>query len=119
MAHRCLKLVAKPNELIAARAALALHDRAPVFVDKYPTWTLGADGALGEATLVLAMIGDQGPELAQNACRTLIPWFSVGTAVLCGTTAGVEGKTELGEVLCAKVIINPEPSRLEKDRVLP
>jgi len=116
--ERVLFLVAKQTEIIAARAVLGVQEVEPIFVENYPTWLVPAEAA-DQREIVLSMIGDQGPETASNACQTLIPRFEVGQAALCGMTAGMRERTNLGDVLCAKTVINPEGARLEPGIRLP
>lgn len=114
-----LLLVAKPNELIGARAALDLLDIDPTFISDYPIWQRPLSDSDDDAGVVLSMIADQGPETAINACQTLIRHFKASVAVLCGTTAGMREKTEIGDVLVAHTVVNSEPARLELEGALP
>jgi nucleoside phosphorylase len=119
MARKVLILVAKPNELVAARAALDLQSVQPLVIHGYRVWhsTIGSGEEV--TPVLLSMIGDQGPNLAANACHALIPHFGVNVAILCGTAAGVRGKTALGDVITAQVVKDIAGSRLELAGELP
>lgn len=118
--RRVLFLITTPNEVMAARAVFAIEKKdKPVSFEGYKTWTFTLGEAVTASTGVLAVIGVRGAEAAQNACRTLVAQFDATAVVLCGMTAGVRGKTNLGDVLSARVVINPEPERREKGAVLP
>src|SRR5262245_12759581 len=56
----CLVLVAKPNELRAARAVLFPDVGEPHIVEGYPTWEWSRDAKSRSIRFVLAMIGDAG-----------------------------------------------------------
>jgi nucleoside phosphorylase len=114
-----LILVAKPNELRVARRVLGVLKQKPIEIDSYPVWQVEEEVEGRIRRIALALIGDQGPGLAQDACRTLLPHIGCGSAILCGMAGGLRGKTRRGDVLVVKEVIDPTPVRREKGADLP
>ncbi len=110
--------IIKP-ELIAVKTALGipLNHRENREVNGLRYWECDRPSASGQDVLqvVVTMVGEARTLPCAIACERLFNTYDVGLCLLVGIAAGLRGKTELGDVIAATLVLDYEGQRLELD----
>ena len=109
----------KERELLAAKLAFDIDLTKPEDrnINGFRYWfgKIDRDGNRRNLSVVVTMVGKERNVSCSIACQRLFNAFEVGGCFLVGVAAGVRDRTEIGDVVCAEMVVDYEHQRLEPD----
>lgn len=107
----------KEMELRAAKLALGIAETATedrnIAGLRFWFTRLRRQSDRRELSVILTMVGKERNVSCAIACQRMFNAFEVGACFLVGIAAGLKGKVEIGDVVCAELVLDYEHQRLE------